>query len=219
MTTSPMTQAHLAWRLLGFDGEDNEVADFVDDRAEIVAVDALRRLAQLLGALTRPPTAIQQGADVDHGGLWTTPGHRPGVSRDTIGGADPGPMARGRVAQYAWSRDYHLVLRDRHEQLAAIVRELSPGARTSVYIDAGPVPERELAQRAGLGWIGKNMMLIHPEIGSFTFIGVVLTDADLHPTSPLKRTAAGLAAAASMPVLPMPSSDPAISTRERAFRI
>src|SRR6266705_4149079 len=65
--------------------------------------------------------------------------------------ADPGPMARGRVAQYAWSRDYHLVLRDRHEQLAAIVRELSPGARTSVYIDAGPVPERELAQHAGLG--------------------------------------------------------------------
>src|SRR5256885_6881918 len=107
------------------------------------------------------------------------------------GAADPGPMARGRVAQYAWSRDYHLVLRDRHEQLAAIVRELSPGARTSVYIDDGPVPERELAQRAGLGWIGKNMMLIHPEIGSFTFIGVVLTDADLPPDLPFEADRCG----------------------------
>src|SRR5258708_3713397 len=95
VTTSPMTQAHLAWRLLGFDGEDNEVADFVDDRAEIVAVDALRRLAQLLGALTRPPTAIQQGADVDHGGLWTTPAHRPGLGGERRGGAAPGRRAGG----------------------------------------------------------------------------------------------------------------------------
>jgi epoxyqueuosine reductase len=96
-----------------------------------------------------------------------------------------------RVAQYAWSRDYHIVLKDRHEQLAAIVRELSPGARTSVYVDAGPVPERELAQRAGLGWIGKNMMLIHPEVGSFTFIGVVLTDADLPPDLPFEADRCG----------------------------
>jgi epoxyqueuosine reductase len=89
-----------------------------------------------------------------------------------------------RVAQYAWSSDYHDVLGARLEQLAAAIREVARGATTRCYVDAGPVPERELAQRAGLGWIGKNMMLIHPEIGSFTFIGVVLTDADLAPDLP-----------------------------------
>jgi len=89
-----------------------------------------------------------------------------------------------RVAQYAWSADYHEVLGTRLEQLATAIREVVPGATTRCYVDAGPVPERELAQRAGLGWIGKNMMLIHPEIGSFTFIGVVLTDADLAPDLP-----------------------------------
>src|SRR6185503_4113214 len=85
----------------------------------------------------------------------------------------------GKVAQYAWSPDYHDVLGARLEQLAAAIRDAAPASTTRCYVDAGPVPERELAQLAGLGWIGKNMMLISPEIGSFTFIGVVLTDADL----------------------------------------
>src|SRR5438874_2079526 len=99
---------------------------------------------------------------------------------------DPGPPAQGqpRVAQYAQSADYHRVLGHRLERLANTIRELVPGSHTRVYVDAGAVPERELAQRAGLGWIAKNMMLIHPERGSFTFIGVVLTDAALTPDLP-----------------------------------
>ena len=109
------------------------------------------------------------------------------------GPADPGMAPRGqpRVAQYAWSSDYHDVLGARLEQLAAAIREITPGATTRCYVDAGPAPERELAQRAGLGWIGKNMMLIHPEIGSFTFIGVVLTDADLAPDLPFAADRCG----------------------------
>jgi epoxyqueuosine reductase len=53
------------------------------------------------------------------------------------------------------------------------------------YIDDGPIPERELAQRAGLGWIGKNTMLLHPQIGSWFFIGVLLTTAELAHDQPL----------------------------------
>jgi epoxyqueuosine reductase len=99
--------------------------------------------------------------------------------------------AKARVAQYAWSTDYHRVLATRLERLAAAIRELAPAARTRAYVDTGPVPERELAQRAGLGWIGKNTMLISPAIGSFTFIGVVLTDADLAPDMPFEADRCG----------------------------
>ncbi len=109
------------------------------------------------------------------------------------GSANPGAPPRGqpKVAQYAWSSDYHEELGARLERLADAIREVVPGASTRCYVDAGPVPERELAQRAGLGWIGKNMMLIHPEIGSFTFIGVVLTDADLAPDLPFDADRCG----------------------------
>jgi epoxyqueuosine reductase len=105
------------------------------------------------------------------------------------GPVDPG--ATQRVAQYAWSTDYHRVLSTRLERLAGQIKDLVPGARTRCYVDAGPVPERELARRAGLGWVGKNTMLIDPAIGSFTFIGTVLTDADFAPDLPFAADRCG----------------------------
>ena len=116
------------------------------------------------------------------------PGREPGHPGNP--GLAPG-VSGGRVAQYAWSADYHGVLGRRLELLASAIREVAPGAATRCYVDAGPVPERELAQRAGLGWIGKNMMLIHPELGSFTFIGVILTDAELAPDLPFDAERCG----------------------------
>jgi len=108
------------------------------------------------------------------------------------GWVDPAATPQGtKVAQYAWTADYHQVLGNRLEQLAQAIREVVPGARTRCYVDAGPVPERELAARAGLGWIGKNTMLIDPRSGSFTFIGVVLTDADLSPDLPFDADRCG----------------------------
>ena len=88
-----------------------------------------------------------------------------------------------RIAKYARGGDYHRVTQRRLAQLAGFLR--ANGARLSrTYADAGPVPERELAQRAGLGWIGKNTMLISPEAGSFFFIGSVFTDLELDIDSP-----------------------------------
>jgi epoxyqueuosine reductase len=95
-----------------------------------------------------------------------------------------------RIAKYARGEDYHRVTRRRLEALAEFLR--SQGARlTHSFTDAGPVPERELAQRAGLGWIGKNTMLIRPDAGSFFFIGSVFTDLALQPDSPFELDRCG----------------------------
>lgn len=116
-----------------------------------------------------------------------TPGHGPGVGLPETGSA--------RVAQYAWSTDYHRIIGPRLERLAGAIADLVPGARSTTYVDAGPVAERDLAQQAGLGWIGKNTMLIDPAIGSFTFIGTVLTDADLEPDPPFEADRCGTCSA------------------------
>ena len=79
-------------------------------------------------------------------------------------------LAPPRIAKYARGEDYHRVTWRRLLELGEFLR--SHGATLSHgFADAGPVPERELAQRAGLGWIGKNTMLIRPDAGSFFFIG------------------------------------------------
>lgn len=81
------------------------------------------------------------------------------------------------VARYAWGRDYHDVMGPRLAQLAAYLER--EGAPCRAYVDTGPVLERDLAAAAGLGWIGKNTMLLHPALGSWFFVGIVLTTAEL----------------------------------------
>ncbi|MEK7839434.1 MAG: tRNA epoxyqueuosine(34) reductase QueG, partial [candidate division NC10 bacterium] len=88
------------------------------------------------------------------------------------------------VARYAWGRDYHDVMLPRLEGLALLLREAA-SAESRAYVDTGPVLERELAARAGLGWVGKNTMLLHPSLGSWFFIGVLLTTAELAHDAPL----------------------------------
>jgi sarcosine oxidase subunit beta len=104
---------------------------------------------------------------------------------------DPaGAESPHRIAKYARGNDYHDVIAARLGRLAD--RLLGAGARVArVYSDTGPVPERELAERAGLGWIGKNTMLIRPGAGSFTFIGSIFTDLELAPDEPLAADLCG----------------------------
>jgi epoxyqueuosine reductase len=88
------------------------------------------------------------------------------------------------VARYAWGRDYHGVIGPRVDRLGAHLAAAA-GARSRGYVDTGPLLERDLAARAGLGWVGKNTMLLHPDLGSWFFIGVLLTTADLAMDAPL----------------------------------
>lgn len=98
-------------------------------------------------------------------------------------GQAPDPSWRP-VARYAWGRDYHAVIGPRLERLAEHLAAAA-GARSRGYVDTGPVLERDLAARAGLGWIGKNTMLLHPRLGSWFFIGVLLTTAELAHDEPI----------------------------------
>jgi epoxyqueuosine reductase len=83
---------------------------------------------------------------------------------------------RGRISNYAWGQDYHAIMAPRLEQLAAWLREQSGANIASrVYVDTGAILERSHAQQAGLGFTGKNTMLIHPRRGSFIFLGEILT--------------------------------------------
>jgi epoxyqueuosine reductase len=92
--------------------------------------------------------------------------------------------ARGIIASYAWGDDYHDSLLPRLRQLGAFVEaELSQPVAHRAYVDTGPLLERELAARAGLGFVGKNTNLIHPGLGSWLFLGELLLAAKLPPGS------------------------------------
>jgi epoxyqueuosine reductase len=92
------------------------------------------------------------------------------------------PQGAGRVSRHAWGDDYHRVLWARHNRLVDWMREVSPVPfETSALVDSGPVQERVYAQYAGLGWVGKNTCLINPELGSWLFLGEIITTLALEP--------------------------------------
>jgi epoxyqueuosine reductase len=90
----------------------------------------------------------------------------------------------GRIARYAWGKDYHGVLGDRLALLENKVHDLAPEAITRSYVDTGPVMEKVWAQQAGLGWIGKHSNLVSSDHGSWLVLGEILTTLELPPDVP-----------------------------------
>ncbi len=107
----------------------------------------------------------------------------------------PGEAAsapRGRVASYAWGEDYHEVIPPRLQALVAFLEaEAGHPIPNRWYTDTGPLPERDLAQRAGLGWVGKNACLIAPGIGSYFFLAEILLGLPLKADPPFPTDQCG----------------------------
>ena len=104
----------------------------------------------------------------------------------------PADPSRGVIARYARGQDYHGTIEKRlralHRWIEASVEDPVEGR---VYVDTGPILERELAVRAGVGWFGKNTMLIHPKRGSYFFLGLLLLDLDLDADAPFQEDHCG----------------------------
>ncbi len=97
-------------------------------------------------------------------------------------------LEKNPVSCYAWGRDYHEVMREKLEVLITyLCREIEPGAKAKSYVDTGPVLERGYSAVAGLGWTGKNTLLLNKKFGSFIFLGEILTDVDLAPDEPVEN--------------------------------
>lgn len=144
------------WWARGFGGELDYIGRRLEER-----VDPRRVLPEaqslIVAALALPSTGTEAGA---------------------LGAAEP----RGRIARYAGGDDYHDVLLERLRALETALPALADRDVVSrSYVDTGPILERAAAERAGLGWIGKNTCLIDPERGSHLMLGVILTDLALAP--------------------------------------
>lgn len=90
------------------------------------------------------------------------------------------PADKPQIAAYAYGNDYHHIVKSKLSQLAEEINKVAPHSY-AVFCDSAPVLERYWAMRAGLGWIGRNGMLVNPRLGTFTFIGTLITSLDLEP--------------------------------------
>ncbi|MBN2376582.1 MAG: tRNA epoxyqueuosine(34) reductase QueG [Sedimentisphaerales bacterium] len=97
-------------------------------------------------------------------------------------------LARGKIARYAWGTDYHLVVKNKLKQLADFIsaQHNQPDHQHLLrcFVDTAPLAEKELAARAGLGWIGKNNLLINQQFGSWLVLGEIVTDLPLNHDQP-----------------------------------
>lgn len=97
----------------------------------------------------------------------------------------------GNLSLYARSKDYHLIIKEKLLKICDYILSLSPDTTLSAFCDIGPEIDRHLAYNAGLGFYGKNTMLINPDLGSWFFIGYILCDLNLEPDAPISQSCIG----------------------------
>jgi epoxyqueuosine reductase len=132
---------------------------------------------------------LERGAEKRHDTRLPFEGVRSAVvvAMNYGGTQPPGPVAR-----YARGDDYHDLMVDRLRELHRWIEgEVGHEIRGKAYVDTGPILERDLAQRAGLGWIGKNTNLVNPTLGSFFFLGELLLDLELRADDPFETDRCG----------------------------
>jgi epoxyqueuosine reductase len=172
-------------------------ADIGFDRAVIAAAGSLPRATYyrrwLAAGHAGTMNWLADHSDIRENPLAILPGarsiicvalsyHRPEAEENVPGsGSEP----TGRVARYARGRDYHVVVRKRLDELRRRIRaELGEPFESRVFADACPLDERQLAAAAGLGWVGKNTLVLHPRLGSYFFLGELVTTLDLDADAP-----------------------------------
>ena len=93
------------------------------------------------------------------------------------------PTAKGKIARYAWGNDYHQVVESKLDKIDTFLRDF--GGQQKCYVDTGPILERDHAAQAGIGWHGKNTMLIDERLGTWFFLAEILTTLELPPDQPV----------------------------------
>ncbi|MBN6887746.1 epoxyqueuosine reductase [Cytobacillus horneckiae] len=93
---------------------------------------------------------------------------------------------RGIFCRASWGEDYHLVLKDRLTKLEAYLIEKVPDVKFKAMVDTGELSDRAVAERAGIGWSGKNCSIITPEFGSYVYLGEIITNIPFEPDTPLE---------------------------------
>ncbi|MFC0189943.1 tRNA epoxyqueuosine(34) reductase QueG [Fictibacillus aquaticus] len=94
---------------------------------------------------------------------------------------------RGIFCRASWGRDYHHVLREKLQLLEAFILEKCPDAAVKSMVDTGELSDRAVAERAGIGWTGKNCAIITPEFGSYVYLGELITDLAIPPDTPMEE--------------------------------
>ncbi len=121
-------------------------------------------------------------------------GHRPNFHAGAgamLSAADQGAISFAGIARFAWGEDYHKLIRGRLRRLAALHRRLVPAGRARGIVDTAPFFEKRFGQLAGLGWIGKNTLLINPRFGSWFFLAALLSTEELEYDEPFGENHCG----------------------------